>query len=120
MSVTSGFNPELPRQWKRLFQIMEDYIDGNHLTDVYRKALNNRICLSVLGLGLNILASDFTGTEKRREIKKIISVPRYKQAYKQLDLSYFPMHWKLFYGCAKFGNTLGVYVLLIMIKKIIN
>ena len=119
-SVTSGYRKDLFEKWQHLFDLMLAYIDENNLPSDYQAALNNRIALSILGLGLNIMSCDCSATKKIRMIKEIIKSERYKKAYKDLCFTYFPMHWKLFYGFAKQGNATGVYLLLKVIKAIIS
>lgn len=119
-SVTSGYRQELFAQWQNLFAQMSRYIEENHLPVQYQEALQNRIALSIQGLGLNIVSADKSETWMIREIRSIISRPEYREAYRNLDYTYFPIHWKLFYGCARFGCAMGVYVLLRVIHNIIS
>lgn len=119
-SVTSGYNPQLFNQWQRLYDRMESYIQAKQLGGIYHAALENRIALGILGLGLNITASNQSIAGKVKEIHGIISRERYRKAYQNLSLWYFPIHWKLFYGCAKLRLSLGVYGLLLVIHKIIS
>lgn len=119
-SETKKYRPNLPNQWNHLFDLMQEYINSNHLSDIYKVALNNRVVLSILGLGLNILSSDFSAPKKRYLIKEIISSPRYQSACKTLTFKFFPIHWKLFYFCAKHRLSFGLYCLLKIIKKIIS
>lgn len=119
-SVTSGYREELFMQWQNLFVRMRNYIDKNQLPEQYQEALRNRIAFSIQGLGLNIVAADKSGLWAIREIESIISQPEYREAYKKLDFSYFPIHWKVFYGCARFRCAVGVYALLKVISKIIS
>lgn len=119
-SLTSNYKERLYSQWEKLFSYMEAYIKGNDLGAAFQQALDNRIALSIVGLGLNIMQSKMSGLNKVREIKKIISSPRHRKAYKQLTLKYFPLHWKIFYGCAKYKCGLGVYLLLMCIRKVIG
>lgn len=119
-SLTSNYKERLYSQWENLFSYMEDYIKENELDATFQQALDNRIALSIVGLGLNIMQSEMSAPNKEREIKKIISSPRRRKAYKQLTLKYFPIHWKLFYGCAKYKFGFGIYMLLFIIKKIIS
>lgn len=119
-SVTSGYRKDLFEKWQHLFDIMQEYIDKNNLPSDYQAALNNRITLSILGLGLNVISSDCSSTKKIKMIKEIIKSERYKKAYKDLCFTYFPFHWKLFYGCAKYGFATGVYGLLFIIQKILS
>ena len=113
-SFTKVYKDNLKKQWDTLFGYMQQYILDNNCNEKYRIALNNRISLSIIGLGMNIL----NGDQKIREIKKIISEEAYRRAIKQLTLKYFPMHWKGFFWLAKINNAIGVYMLLACIKKI--
>lgn len=117
-SVTSGYNPRLFSQWQKLYDRMESYIQAKQLGGIYHTALKNRIALGILGLGLNIVGADRPIMWKLKEISGILKQAQYREAYKKLDFRYFPIHWKVFYGCAKYRITLGVYLLLCVIKKI--
>lgn len=119
-SQTSKYRPRLIEQWQNLFDKMQQYIGENGLSEEYEDALYNRIALSILGLGLNILSSDLSAKKKKKLIKEIITSDRYKEAYKKLEFKYFPIHWKLFYSFAKSGNATGVYSLLKIIRRMIG
>ena len=119
-SVTSGYNPQLFNQWQRLYDRIESYIQSKQLGEIYHTALDNRIALSLLGLGLNIVGSDYSIGKKLELLNEVLYCNRYQRAYKNLDYSYFPLHWKLFYGCAKLRFSPGVYGLLVAIHRIIS
>lgn len=119
-SLTKTYKQNLYAQWQHLFDLMQEYIAENNFTSDYQSALNNRIALSIVGLGLNIMSCDCSAVKKIKMIKEIIKSERYKKAYKDLCFTYFPVHWKLFYGFAKHGNAAGVYILLKAIKMIIS
>lgn len=118
VSITSKYNPKLFEQWIYLFKYMEDYIDEYNLGNEYYKALNNRICLSVLGQGLNILQSKKNAFFCIMKIKRMLLDKRYRIAYKSFDYAKMPFHFKVFYGCAKNNFAIGVYILLWIIKKL--
>ena len=119
-SITTNYKGKLFHQWKHLFQLMKCYIEEHQLPQYYEMALNNRICLSVLGLGLNLLASDKTDREKLSELKNILSDPMYTEAFRYFDMRYLKMHWKLFYGAAKYRQVILVFILLKVICRIIT
>lgn len=110
-SVTTSYKQNLFMQWQELFSVLNDIIKKNNLDSKYIIALQNRICLSVIGLGLNILNGG-RGVKKVKEIKRIIGCEQYRKAYKQLTLKYFPIHWKLFFFFAKHNMAFGVYIML--------
>ncbi|MCR5666878.1 MAG: glycosyltransferase family 2 protein [Eubacterium sp.] len=116
-SITSAYKPKLFKQWQNLFQIMKDYIQENHLPDEYEVARQNRIALSLLGQGLNLMISDLTKEQKIQKIKEILALEQYREAYERLDMSYFPIHWKVFYTAGKKQNARRVYFLLSVIQK---
>lgn len=119
-SVTSLYKEKFFQQWMTLFEYMEKQIIDNNLDEDFSKALNNRICLSILGLGLNILSVKENVIWKIKNIKEILKNERYRKAYKTLELKYFPIHWKLFYACAKYNFAAGVFIFLVLIKKMIG
>ena len=117
-SITTTYNSKLYVEWNRLFDIMEEYIQNNMFSEEYRKALDNRIALSILGQGLNIVASDKKNREKVRLIRNILCTPRYRNAYKELKIKYFPSYWKVFYCAAKHGQSFLVFMLILIIQRI--
>ena len=118
-SVTSRYNPKLSEQWKVLFGKMRSYIKDNKLSDEYFRALDNRIALSVLGLGLNILSSDSSTVKKISMLKEILASEMYKNAYRHLEIKRFPLHWRVFYQFAKARFAFGVFIMLRIIQTII-
>ena len=118
VSLTSTYRSDLYTRWQRLYDYIEAFIKEKDLGDDFINALNNRIALGICGLGLNIMSSDKSAVMKIKEIKDIISTERYRNAYKRLDFRYFPIHWKVFYGCAKLRFAAGVYVLLMCINML--
>lgn len=116
-SLTKVYNNNLFSKWQVLYDIMKKYIQENNCEKAYDTALQNRICLSIIGLGLNVLTGG-KDLKKVREIKNIIGCERYRKAYKQLTLKYFPIHWKIFFFFAKHNMAFGVYIMLKCINKL--
>lgn len=117
-SLTRKYKPMLFDQWQELYTRMSVVIKENSLP--FEEALNNRIALSIIGLGLNELINTTSSKEKIKKLKSIITSPRYKTAYSRLQTKYFPVHWKLFFTLCKIGDGTGVYVLMKCIDKIIT
>lgn len=118
-SVTSAYREELLGLWQNLYQKMEQHIQEKKLPAIYNEALQNRIALSLLGLGLNIVGSNHGIGKKIALLRNILTNERYKAAYKALDCSFFPIHWKVFYGFAAHRFVFGVYALLVIIRRVI-
>lgn len=119
-SITSKYKKDLFIQWQSLFEMMDDYIKTKKLSREYTEALNNRICLSILGQGLNLLGASDSHISKIRKIKFILNSKKYQDAYKNFSLKYLPIHWKVFYGCAKYRLSTATYILLLCIKQMIG
>lgn len=119
VSYTSLHKHNLFGQWKNLYAKISEII---HAKDAeFRKALNNRIALSIIGLALNETFSEKPFSLKRQKISEILHDDLYQKAYQNLDMKYFPLHWKLFFSFAKSKNATGVlslsYVMNFLIKK---
>ena len=119
-SLTSRYKPRLFAQWTELYGKMQKYINKNCCPEEFSEALYNRICLSMIGLGLNELCNDGGNTSRIRNIRKILSSDMYKKAYKHLQLRYFPLYWKVFFLFCKIKFSSGVYILLIIIQRMIG
>ena len=119
-SLTRSYKSKLFSQWSELYTRIEKCIDENDLGEDFRKALNNRICLSMIGLGLNELCNKASHLQRIKNLKAVLSSERYVKAYKDLDFSYFPIHWKLFFKFCKKRSTLLVYILLNAMQMMIG
>lgn len=112
---TKRYKPQLPQQWNRLF----DYMKTTVTDEISQKALHNRIALSIIGLGLNECLSPDRLKKKTDKIAEIINQTHYRKAYKELDLTLFPIHWKVFFFAAKHNINKVLMLLILCIKKII-
>lgn len=117
-SLTRKHKPNLFNQWQELYKRMRKIIEENNLD--FEQALNNRIALSIIGLGLNELIKKATAAQKIKALKAFLNHPAYKEAYAALEIKYFPLHWKVFFLCCKLGNASALYFLLVCINRIIE
>lgn len=108
--MTAKYRSRLALQWKNLFSEMRSYTDRNECGSEFSEALNNRISLSIIGLGLNALA--LPNKEALSEIHSILSDEEYRAAIKTLPMRYFPLHWWVFFACCKLNLAGGVFLLL--------
>ncbi len=117
-SVTSQYNPKLKEQRKVFFKYISDFIRENNFEQVFEEALNNRICTSVLGLGLIECSQNNKISEinKIKNIKKIIYEEYIRNAYKNLELKYFSIHWRVFYFFIKNKMSFCSYLMLSIIE----
>lgn len=117
-SVTSSYKPNLIEQWNNLFDCIEVHIVENGLGREYTQALDNRIALSVLGLGLNATTDKAPLLTKIFRVQECLSDSRRRAALMNLEIRLMPLHWKVFYGCAKRGFSILVCVMLEIIQII--
>lgn len=117
-SVTSEYKPDLVNQWIYLFSYIEKFLKGKNMNQEFYIALNNRICLNTLGLGLNIISKNNRSSsyKKIKNIKIFLRNKRIKHSFKQLEMSQFPIVWRVFYFCAKFRFAAGFYLMLVCIE----
>ncbi|MDC0703002.1 glycosyltransferase family 2 protein [Priestia sp. AB] len=117
-SVTAGFKPDLLEQWFNLYEIIENFLKTKNMEEEYYLALNNRICLNTLGLGLNTISKSnkLSALLKIKYINSFLNDYRIKRSFSQFQLSHFPAIWKVFYYCAKMRIATGFYLLLVAIE----
>jgi glycosyltransferase involved in cell wall biosynthesis len=113
-SVTSIYKPNLLHQWFKLYDYIEEFIEEKKMGEEFKKALNNRICLGTLGLGLNTVskANQSSLFKKLGTIQVILTDQRIQSSFKHLELADFPLVWRAFYFCAKKRFALGFYLFL--------
>jgi len=119
-SYSNQHRDDLASKWDKLYDVMEERITTQqHGADV-KEALQNRIALGVLGLGIIAMRSEGTLAQKYHCLKELLRRDRQHKALRQLDLSYFAPHWKLFYFTAKHQITPLFMAMQMAIGKIIS
>ncbi|MDK0937058.1 glycosyltransferase [Clostridium perfringens] len=98
-SLTSVHKDNLKEKWFNMYRYIKDFLDENNYEEIFYHALNNRICMSTLGLGLNECnkANNVNELQKIKNLKEILNDKEIINAFKTLELTYLPIHWKLFY-----------------------
>lgn len=113
-SITSRHNPMLMEKFDKLYSFIQSFITEKQLSDDYRTALNNRICMNVLGLGLNLMYEDTHTSmrEKLRSLNRLLSSERISRSLKKFETNYCPFVWKVFFSCAKLKFSFAIYMML--------
>lgn len=117
-SLSTAYNPQLPSLWKNLFSVIRQHLDKHRLDDAFYEALSNRIALSLIPLGINEVERKGNAAAIVRGIRTIICDPDYRVAIAGLDINLLPIHWKVFFICARMNWAAGVYLLLVIIQKL--
>lgn len=104
-SLTNGYKADLASRWNILYQMMEEYLDEESMTSDYYEALSNRICLSMIGIGLNELSNPDRFSIKARNLRAVLRTPCWENAYSKISLEWFPLKWKAFFFLCKHKQT---------------
>lgn len=116
-SLTQKKNDDFFEKEKTFLKRLSSDIDKNELSEDYRIALQNRTTISLIECGISIVNNK---KDIFKKTKEILQSEIYREACKKFELKYLPLHWKIFFLCAKFKFTLGVVVLLKVIVKLSN
>ena len=111
-SFTHQDHARILNQFSELYQRIKQQIDNQdaRLTE----ALQNRICLGVISLGMRF--SRHKGKsflEKRQVLQDALTSNEYQGALRNMKFQYLPLHWKVFFFCARWRLS---GCLLIMIR----
>ena len=118
-SLTLKYRPHLSNQWQHLFALMQRKLDNNGLSADFREALNNRIALSVLGIGMNEMDNpDGSFFQFAGYMKQYISSNDYRTAIKTMKLHKLPLPWKVLMLCCKSRFGFGTALILKAIRMI--
>lgn len=111
-ALTKTYKPNLVDQWQRLFGRMREWTSQYDSSSEAEAVLNNRITHAIISLGLNELRAPVKQQKKLRRISAILHSGWYQDAASTFSLACLPLHWKLFFFCAKHGIAVGVFILL--------
>lgn len=118
-SFTHLYKKEKVLQWKELYSRIYKMLLEQGRTTIYYDALRNRICLGLIGLGLNLVEDErMSNVQKLKELRSILKISYYIDSLKQLEMEYFPFQWRVFFICAKYQLSLSLIVLLYIMNFI--
>lgn len=119
-SFTTSYKPELPDKWNRLYAEMQREIDRQVLGADFQQALENRVSIGIIGLGLNELHANANLKLKYHRLSILLKAENYRESIQGFSIARLPIHWKLFFAMAKYGVTLGLLLLLLCIQRILR
>lgn len=103
-----------------LFEILKSEAEKSSMWEFFKEAYNNRIVLCTMEIVFNALRNKTSYYEKYKEIRCVLMNECFKKAYKQFDLKYMGLKWKIYYFFIKHSMTLPTYMLSEIILKIKN
>ena len=117
-SLTTGYRKDLKGKWKRMYLYIENYLKENDDEEIFFEALNNRICLSTMGLAINECSkkNNISELKKIRNIYSILNEEYIRNAFENFNLSKLPIHWRIFYFFNKFRIAFGTYLMIQIIQ----
>lgn len=110
-TLSSTYRPRLQEQYKELFKEFNIAKGILKVDDLCVQALNNRITLTIIGIGLNELANP-NKKERIKKIRQYIRSDFYKNGYQKAQKKYLPFIWKIFVFCAGHGWAFPVFMML--------
>lgn len=107
-SLTRVYNKKLFARWKKLYQLIGDYI-GKYSDEVYTKALINRKVINLIALTRNIVDSDLKKEDKIKELDILLNDSLYNKAFEKFQFDDLSTIWKIFYFLCKNKKSRLVY-----------
>lgn len=119
-SYTYLYKVNLHEKWINKFQLLRQYLFQEEKSPKFILALNNRICITFLGLCLNEIRSGKSFKKVYKKIQMILRHDLYTDAFIQFDVSFLSIHWKIFYYFCKIKCVWGILILSYAIHFLIN
>lgn len=116
-SLTASYKANLVELWGRLYDRMQAFLDETDAGADAQQALQNRIGLSMLGVGMNEVRNPAGWRSQSRRLREVLREARWREAVRQLDISRFPLKWKVFYRLCKWHCTTTLTILLHLMMR---
>ena len=117
ISLTHQYKENLAKQWRELYKRILQILRTQERDKECYVALNNRICLGLIGLGLNLAEDNKMGScEKIKELHRILNMKHYKKALAVFSVKDLPVYWKVFFVCAKLRLARSLYFILLVMN----
>lgn len=118
-SLSQSYRQHLAKQWEYLFSLIQLEINESYLSEDFQEALNNRIALSVLGIGMNELSNPKGSFHQFNcYMRDYISMDNYQEAIMSMQLKELPFAWKVMMFCCKNKLYFGLSFILQTINKL--
>ncbi|MDO4413636.1 MAG: glycosyltransferase family 2 protein [Erysipelotrichaceae bacterium] len=108
-TATSSYNVSHIDRWNHMIGEIRNRIDPND--PVQTTALQNRICISIIGQAMNVVRSRQSLHQKKKVIADLLNLELYQNAFKELQIEYFSAHWKIFFYACKNKQSTAVLLM---------
>lgn len=102
LTLTAAYKPDLSVRFFQLFQKIREILETNHEDSSYYRALDNRIVLSLIGLGQNEARNPAGIKASTRALRAIITDPVYRKAITDFPMEKLPGWARIFFGLARY------------------
>ena len=120
-SLTKTYNDTLQEKFSNLFNELKIVIEKKYSKsedyNLFLKALNNRITLSIINIGLGYVKNGMS-TEGLKKFKILILSNRYQKSLKEFQTNYLPIHFRMFFLCCKYRLFFSAYFLLYIMQRL--
>lgn len=116
-SLTQKKDNQIFEKTKKFYNQLIKLVNEKKYSQEYKKASENRLAISLIE---NVITIVNSRNEVYKSIKRILNDKEYKGACSNLEIKCMPIHWKVFFLCAKLKFTFGVYMLSKIIVKLID
>lgn len=115
-SITTSYKADLPDKFECLWNIIQSYIKRDNLNEEYQQAFENRMALSLIGLGLNQIKSRQGIILNSKSLGRLLDNACIKKSMRQLQIRFMPVSWKLFFTLCKFHLTIPLVLMLYLME----
>lgn len=116
-SLSRQYKPQIFQQWTELQRRLKVVCTD---IDYLQQSVSNRVALSTIGLGLRIICTRAYGFKQKKQLlEEVIRNQRYVDAYQKLEIKFMPLHWVVFFSCAKYRLTLCLMALLSIMRRFV-
>ena len=116
-SLTQKKDSDMFSKEIKFYNKLNEIIEREKLPQEYKVALDNRMVLGLIETGISIVNSN---SNVYRKISDVLKSDEYINSCKNFSIGFLPLHWKVFFFFAKIRFTLGVYLLMNVIVKLMN
>ena len=121
-SITKNHGFGLLDKYLAMFSRVNRALQKENLdkADDFKEAYYNRVALSVINISQSITGPGMKGnvTRKIQLLKDTLGHDEYRKALAKLDMSFFPVHWKIFFWFCRFRLAFAIYMLALIMRKI--
>jgi glycosyltransferase EpsH len=120
-SLTKTYNGTLQKKFSNLFNEIHTVIEVNYSGlsnyNSFSEALNNRICLSIINVGLGYVKNGIS-LSGFKMFKKLLLSEKHQLSLTNFQIQFLPIHFRVFFLCCKYSFFIPAYIILYIMQKL--